>query len=120
MIKKLTCIECPKGCSLEIDIENCRVTKVNGNECPRGEKYAHQEIENPLRVLTAVVLSETGTLKMVPVRTDKPIPKIRIMEAMSAIKKMRITKPVKAGEIVEENFLGLGVNLLATRRTELS
>jgi len=116
MIKELTCIECPKGCLLSIDIENCRVVKVSGNECPKGEKYAVQETENPMRILTSAVLAEGLSMKMVPVRTDKPIPKSKIMEAMSEVKKIRLKNSVNSGSIIIENFLGLGVNLLSTRR----
>ncbi len=115
MIKRLTCIECPKGCLLSIEIENCRVVKVSGNECPKGEKYAVQEIENPMRILTSAVLAEGLTLKMVPVRTDKPIPKSRIMEAMDEVKKLRLKEPVKSGSVIVDNFLGIGINLLSTR-----
>lgn len=114
-MKKITCIECPKGCLLSIDIENCRVVKVIGNECPKGEKYARQEIENPMRVLTSVVLTEGLSMKMAPVRTDKPIPKTKLAEAMVEVKKIRLNTPVKSGSIIIENFLGLGVNLLSTR-----
>ena len=115
MIKKLTCIECPKGCLLSIDIENCRVVKVSRNECPKGEKYAIQEIENPMRILTSAVLAKGLSLKMVPVRTDKPIPKSKIMEAMGEIKKIRLRNPVKTGEVVLENLLNIGANVIATR-----
>ncbi|MCX5668160.1 MAG: DUF1667 domain-containing protein [Candidatus Omnitrophica bacterium] len=115
MTKKLTCVECPKGCLLSIDVENCRVVRVSGSECPKGEKYAIQEIENPARILTSAVLAQGLSLKMVPVRTDKPIPKSKIMEAMGEIKKIRLKSPVKAGFVIVENFLGLSVNLLATR-----
>jgi len=115
MIKKLTCIECPKGCTLSVDIENCRVVTVSGNECPKGEKYAHSEVENPMRILTSAVLTDGLSLKMLPVRTDKPIPKAKLLEAMSEIKKIRVSKPVKIGDVVKENLLGLSVNLIATR-----
>ena len=115
MIKLLTCIECPKGCPLSIEIESCRVIKTSGNECPKGEEYAIQEIEDPMRILTSAVLAEELSLKMVPVRTDKPIPKKRLAEAMEEAKKIRLKEPVKAGSVIVENFLGLGVNLLATR-----
>lgn len=115
MIKKITCIECPKGCALSVDIENCRVLKVSGNECPKGEKYAISEIERPLRVLTSTVLGEGLDLKMVPVRTDKPIPKNKLLDAMDEIRKLRIAKCLKPGDIVVDNFMGLGVNLVATR-----
>lgn len=113
--KKLTCIECPKSCGLSVDIENCRVVKISGNECPKGEKYAASEIENPVRTLTSTILGNGMPLKMIPVRTDKPIPKARMLEAMDEIKKIRIIRSLKAGETIAENFLGLGVNLVATR-----
>ncbi|MDP3730553.1 MAG: DUF1667 domain-containing protein [Candidatus Omnitrophota bacterium] len=114
MIKKITCIECPKGCLLSIDIENCRVVKVSGNECPKGEKYAVQEMENPMRIFTSAVLAEGLSLKMVPVRTDKPIPKGMLAAAMEEAKKIRLKSPVKSGSVIVEGFLGLGVNLFAT------
>ena len=133
MKKLLTCIECPKGCVLSIDIEicnrftgqiprseNCRISKVSGNECPKGEEYAHQEIENPMRILTSAVLTQGFALKMVPVRTDKPIPKSRIMEAMDEIKKIRLKKPVKTGEVVLENLLGIGANVISVRDVGLA
>ena len=115
MIKKITCIECPKGCGLELDIENCHVIKVSGNKCPKGEKYAIAEIEDPVRILTSTVAAQGLSLKMVPVRTDKPIPKSRMREVMKEIKKLKISKPQLPGEIVLKNILGLNVDLIVTR-----
>lgn len=115
MSKNLTCIECPKSCNLIVDIENCRVVKVSGNQCKVGESYCLAEIENPMRIFTSTVLSDGLSLKMIPVRTDKPIPKAKIQEAMAEIKKIRINKPVKVGDAIGSNFLGLGGNLIATR-----
>lgn len=115
MSKNLICIECPKSCNLIADMENCRVIKVSGNQCAVGEKYAIAEIENPMRVLTSTVLGEGLSLKMIPVRTDRPMPKAKLLEAMAEIKKIRIDKPVKAGDIIINDFLGLGVNLIAAR-----
>jgi CxxC motif-containing protein len=113
--RRLICIECPKSCVLSVDIEDCRVVKTNGQECPKGEVYAVSEIERPTRILTATVLAEGLPLRMVPVRTDKPIPKAKIMDAALEVKKLKLTQPVEAGGVVVENFLGLGVNLIATR-----
>lgn len=115
MIKNLTCIECPKGCSLIVDIENCRVVKVKGNQCVGGETYAAAEIENPTRVLTATVATQGLSLKLVPVRTDKPIPKAKLEEAMAEIRKIRLASPVRGGSIVVKDFLMAGVNLITTR-----
>ncbi|HQP91707.1 MAG TPA: DUF1667 domain-containing protein [Candidatus Omnitrophota bacterium] len=104
-----------------MDIENCHVVKVEGNTCPKGEKYAISEIENPLRMLTTGVLSKGLDLKIVPVRTDKPIPRSRIFEAMGEVKKILICKPVSAGQVIVKDFLGIsGTNLIATRKAVYS
>jgi len=89
--------------------------RVSGNECPKGEKYAVSEIENPMRILTSIVLAEGLPLKMVPVRTDRPIPKAKILAAMGEIKKIRLKNAVSIGEPVMKNFMNLGVDLIATR-----
>lgn len=115
MTKNMICIECPKSCALSVDIEGCKVTKVLGAKCPRGVKYAISEAENPVRILTATIIAEGLELKLVPVRTDKPIPKKDIFTAVGEIGKMRIRKPLKAGDTIADNFLGLGVKLVATR-----
>ena len=121
MKKNLICIECPKGCSLDIDIENCRVVKVTGNECPKGEKYAVSEVEDPRRILTATILTKGFPLKLLPVRTDQPIPKARLKDAMKAIRKLLVAKPVKAGDVITKDFLGIpSVKIVATRDLDIS
>jgi len=115
MNKRITCIECPKGCSLSVDIENCKAVRIQGQQCPKGEKYAVAEVENPARILTSAVLTRGLGLKMLPVRTNKPIPKSSLMDAMREIRGIRVEKPIHTGEIIVKNFLGLGVDLAATR-----
>lgn len=116
MTKKMVCIECPLGCVLEVDIGSEPI-KITNNKCPKGENYAISEIENPQRILTSSVLTQDLSLKIVPVKTDRPIPKKDLLKAMEEIKKIRLKKPVAVGDIVMKNFLGLGVNLVATRET---
>lgn len=115
MDKKIICIECPLSCELTLDIENCRVVKVSGNKCPKGELYAKSEVENPVRILTSAVYGEGLNLKMIPVRTKGPIPKSRIFDGMQEIKKIVVKKPVETGDIIVSNFLGLGTDLIVTR-----
>lgn len=115
MIKNLTCIECPKSCDLQITIQGDHVFKVEGNLCPKGKVYAQQEIEDPRRILTATVVARGLSIKMVPVRINHPIPKSKIFEAMSEIRAIRVNKPCRSGDILLENLLGLGVNVVSTR-----
>jgi len=114
MIKKMICIECPNGCVLEVDMDS-KPVRITGGKCPKGEKYAISEIENPERVLTSSVLTEGLALKMVPVRTDRPIPKKDLFKAMEEIKKIRLRKAVAVGDIVVKDLSGTGANLVATR-----
>ncbi|MFA6142084.1 MAG: DUF1667 domain-containing protein [Candidatus Omnitrophota bacterium] len=118
MRKKMICIECPNGCVLNVDTDS-KPLKITGNKCPKGIKYAILEIENPERVLTSSVLTEGLTLKMVPVRTDKPIPKKDLLKAMEEIKKVRVKAPVRVGDVIIEDLLGLGVKIVATRDSDL-
>ena len=116
MKKNMICTACPQGCPLTIEIHaDGYVLKTEGNKCPRGASYAKQEVENPMRTLTSIVVAEGLGISMIPVRTDKPIPKSKLFEAMEEIKKLRVTKPIKRGEPIVKNLLGLNVDLVSTR-----
>ena len=115
MKKVMTCIACPQGCLLEVDADGSRVLAVTGQKCPRGDKYARQETEAPVRTLSTSVLTRGLELKMLPVRTSGPVPKEKLFDAMDAVKLIVVTSPVRAGAVVAQNFLGLGVDLLACR-----
>ena len=105
MLKKITCIDCPQGCQLEVDVDGGHVIKVTGNKCAKGETYAKAEIENPMRVLTTTVLARGLDLKMVPVRTATPIPKAKLMEVMARTKEVILDKPVKVGDEIAPNLV---------------
>lgn len=115
MTRTLTCIQCPQGCRLTVEADQGYVVSVSGNRCPKGETYARQELENPVRTLTTTVRASGLQVNWVPVRTSRPIPKARLGEAMAAIRSLRIDRPVRAGEAIISRFLGLDADLLATR-----
>jgi CxxC motif-containing protein len=102
MKKNLTCIECPIGCEIEVDIEDGKVISVKGNTCPRGKMYAENEVICPKRVVTSTVRAENGV--MVPVKTDKPIKKTEIFTVMKKINETTCVLPVKIGDILVENI----------------
>ncbi|MFH2033650.1 MAG: DUF1667 domain-containing protein [Candidatus Margulisiibacteriota bacterium] len=119
MIRKMTCIECPKGCQLEVETDGIRLIKVTGNECEKGPDYARQEIEDPRRVVTGTILARGLDLALIPVRTSSSVPKGRVMEVMKRIRELRIERPVSAGDVIVKDILGLGVDLLVTRSSEI-
>lgn len=107
MIRKLTCIVCPMGCSLEVNVEDKKVISVTGNTCPRGEKYAKDECTNPTRTITSTVRCEDGTV--VPVKTDRPIPKNKIFDCMKIINGTVIKSNFHRGDIILENIFGSNI-----------
>ena len=111
----MTCIACPVGCQLEVDADGGHVIKVTGNKCEKGPVYAKQEIENPMRILTSTVRTKGLELKMLPVRTNKPIPKELLAKAMEEITKIVAKEPVQAGSVIVKNFLDTGTDLISTR-----
>ena len=47
MERELTCIGCPMGCQLRVEMENGEVLSVTGNTCKHGDVYARKEVTNP-------------------------------------------------------------------------
>lgn len=113
--KELNCINCPMGCLLTVTLEDGAITKVTGNTCPRGEKYAHQELTDPRRMLTSTVRVTGGALPLLPVVSADTLPKGKILECAAALRNVTVTAPIKAGAVVAENILGLGVDIVASR-----
>lgn len=110
-MKEFICIVCPRGCHLKVDDE----MNVTGNTCPRGKVYALNEITNPTRMITSTVAIESSELKRLPVMTSNPIPKGKIFDVMEEINKVRIKAPVKIGDVIIKNVLGLESDIIATR-----
>lgn len=109
-MKDLICIVCPKGCHLSVDVGN---SKVIGNTCKRGEIYGLNEVKNQIRIVTSTVRIKEGAV--IPCKTESPIPKGMIFEIMKEINSVQVELPVKVGEILIENVLNTGVNIIATK-----
>lgn len=106
MKRKLFCIICPRGCSLEIDLQSLSVT---GNTCPRGADYARQEVTCPMRTLTTTLRVANRADTLVSVKTADPIPREKLMEAMGLLKALRVEAPIALGQVLREDFYGTQV-----------
>ncbi len=115
-VKKLTCIECPIGCQIEVKLEGENIQSIVGNACPRGKMYAQDEVVCPKRVVTSTVKAKNG--KLVPVKTDKPVKKSEIFEVMQKINLITCDLPVKIGDVLYENISD-DANLIATGNLSL-
>ncbi len=117
-IKKLTCINCPVGCSLKVEMDGENVICVSGNTCRRGEIYARKEVTNPTRIVTSTVKVVNGTSGTVSVKTKEDIPKEKIFACVQALKGIEVQAPVHIGDVILENVAGTGVDIVATRNVE--
>ena len=85
----LTCIRCPMGCAIHVEMENGQVVSVTGNTCPRGAEYAKSEATAP------------------------DVPKGKIFAVMDAVRALEVKAPVHIGDILCENIADTGSNLVA-------
>lgn len=115
MHKTYTCIICPNGCDVTVEFEGSEFIGCNGNLCARGEEYVRQELLDPRRTISSSVAVSGGELPLVSVRLTKPISRERIMDVMKVIRELQITAPVRSGQILSADILGLGSDLIATR-----
>jgi CxxC motif-containing protein len=115
MNREIICIMCPLGCRIQVHIEGQEVQGVEGERCKKGAKYAQQEVTFPGRILTTTVTTDTPEMPLLPVRSNKAIPKESLIECMKHISKQSAKGPVKLGQTVIENILGLGVDIVACR-----
>lgn len=104
MERKLTCIICPLGCELTVQTEGKNVIDVKGNTCPRGKVYAENECTNPQRTITSTVRCSDGSL--VSVKTDKPIPKEKMLECMAVINETVAELPISIGDVIVDDVFG--------------
>ena len=107
MKRALTCIVCPLGCTMSVEISDDGKISVSGNTCKRGESYAVTECKSPMRTVTTTVRTAEG--EMVSVKTDRPIPKEKVFECMKIINSSKIHLPISIGDVIIENVFGARV-----------
>lgn len=105
MNRTLTCIICPRGCTLNVTMEDNKVT-VSGHGCNRGEQYGIDECLHPTRTVTSTVRVANRKDTMVSVKTAAPIPKEEMETVMQLIRCAQVEAPVHIGDTVIDNVFG--------------
>lgn len=117
---QFNCTTCPSECFLTVEVERdadgavVEVHSVTGNNCPRGDKFAHQELTCPMRVLTTTVAVSGGDVALLPVRTAEAIPLALHAQAMDPLRGLAVNAPIRMGDVVLENLLDTNINLIAS------
>lgn len=111
----IQCIGCPVGCGGEVVVDEGHVVAMHGFTCSKGEAYAAEEVVAPKRMVTTTVRVSGGSLPLLPVVSERPVPKEAIVACVRLLRGVVVEAPVAASAVVVENALGLGVNFLAAR-----
>lgn len=121
---QFNCTTCPSECLLTVEVERdangavAEVRSVTGNNCPRGDKFAHQELTCPMRVLTTTAAVSGGDEGLLPVRTAEAIPLALHAQAIDLIRGQVVNAPIRMGDVVLENLLDTNINLIASMDIE--
>ena len=117
---QFNCTTCPSECLLTVEVERdadgniAEVHSVTGNSCPRGDKFAHQELTCPMRVLTTTVAVSGGDEALLPVRTAEAIPLALHAQVMVLIRGLVVNAPIRMGDVILPNLLDTNINLVAS------
>ena len=116
-MRTLTCITCPMGCSLSAEEGPGGELTITGNRCKRGAEYAKEELRAPKRTVTATcgINGDNSPVRRAPVKTAAPCPKEKIQDLLRDIYSAKIDLPVSRGDIIIADWMGLGINVIATR-----
>ncbi len=113
--QEMICITCPMGCRLKTTHEGSVLLQVDGHGCKRGPKFAKEELTDPRRMVATTVRVRGAVHPLVPVYTEKPFPKPRVFDLLREVRGLEIEAPVVMNQVVLENALGEGINLIASR-----
>lgn len=113
--QEIICIQCPLGCRGRVITDGTnRAITFEGYECKEGKKYAEAEAHGPLRILTATVIMDSEIRPLLPVKTNKAIPKDKLKLCMRVLAKVRVKHPVSMGQVILTNILDTGADIITT------
>ncbi len=115
MPEEVTCIMCPLGCSVEVQIDGQEVSVKKGCRCKEGMKFVKMEAIFPGRILTTTMKTDNPEIPLLPVRSNKEIPKDQLMTCMGEISRHHLSGALNIGQPVIKNILGLEVDIVACR-----
>ncbi len=115
MNKEIICTVCPRGCHITVKGDGKNINSVEGYICKRGLTYAENEYTNPVRILTTTVKVAGSDYELLPVRSEKPLPKNKIFKCMEIIKNTQVKAPVSRYSVIIENICNTGINIVSTK-----
>lgn len=111
-IKQLTCICCPKGCSVDIYSLDTDF-HVESHQCIKGKNYAIIEMTNPTRYITTTIAVNGNPSSRLAVRTNIAVPKSKMLEVVNETKKIEVKTPIYMGQILINKVAETDADIIA-------
>jgi CxxC motif-containing protein len=113
--KHFVCVVCPIGCEIDVVHDGSKIISMEGNRCEKSEEFISQELVEPMRILTTTVRVQGSRLSVIPVRTDKAVPKRLFPHIMKQLRHIKLQAPVSMLDVVVKDILHTGAAVIATR-----
>jgi CxxC motif-containing protein len=113
--KHFVCVVCPIGCEIDVVHEGSTIVSMEGNKCEKSVEFVTQELIEPMRILTTTVRIQGSRWPVVPVRTDRAVPKRLFPRIMKRLRLVELQAPVNMLDVVLRDILHTGANVIATR-----
>jgi CxxC motif-containing protein len=114
-VSEIICIICPLACRISVAVDDeARIIELANFQCKKGEEYAVAEYRAPLRALTTTVMVEKSRHTLLPVRTNRAIPRKELFNCMDHLARIKVKPPLKRGEVIVKNILNTGSDIIAT------
>ncbi|MGB2800310.1 MAG: DUF1667 domain-containing protein [Dehalococcoidia bacterium] len=113
--KQFTCVICPIGCEIDVELQDSNVVSIEGSKCAKGKEFVSQELKEPMRILTTTIRVKGAKWAMLPVRTDKPIPKRLLFSVIEELAGIELQAPVQMSDVIIRDIAGTEANIVATR-----
>ena len=113
--RHFVCVVCPIGCEITVVHDGGKIISMEGNKCEKSKEFVSQELIEPMRILTTTVRIEGARWSVIPVRSDKAVPKRLFPRIMKQLRRIRLQAPVNMLDVVVKCVLDTGANIIATR-----
>ncbi|HRS66063.1 MAG TPA: DUF1667 domain-containing protein [Spirochaetia bacterium] len=118
MRKSITCIICPNGCQMKVEYSEATGLQIAGFRCERGAEYGKNEFCRPKRIFTSSVKISGANRGMMPVRSNRPVPKEKLMDCMKEVKKISLNAPILERQVIIPDILNTGADIIASMTLE--
>ena len=113
--RHFVCVVCPIGCEIDVVHDGSKIISMEGNKCEKSEEFVSQELIEPMRILTTTVRIQGSRWPVIPVRTDKSVPRRLFPRIMKQLRRIKLQSPVSMMDVVVSDILHTGANVITTR-----